>query len=212
MSTEIGCEKRSENLQVTARLSHSSSRMACLVHACAPYRVRLVLARVRAGAMNRGGGKVGDHDAAFGTFADIVDLHLTLSRALLLLGATKEADGHVRTVERLLSTFEEDRKKGEEFGDSVGSGVGAGAGGGKIAGTPHNAAAVAAATAALRLEIELLSRTPVVLETVDDVTSVRESLLIEMERLRKGRDKLWGSIANPLEVGVRAQFLATYQV
>ncbi len=161
------------------------------------------------------GGKIGDHDGALDSLADVVDLHLTLSRALLLLGAAEEADGHGRTVEQLLSTFdvataEENSEKEEGFGESVRGG--GGGGGGTILGTPHNAAAVAAATAALRLEIELLSRTPVVLETVEDAASVRESLLVEMERLRKGGGKLWGSIASPLKVGVRAQFLATYQV
>lgn len=70
----------------------------------------------------------------------------------------------------------------------------------------------AADVTALRLEIELLSHTPVVLETMENAASLRRSLLVELKHLMKTRAGFSGSIPNPLEVGLRAQFLATYQV
>ena len=177
-------------------------------------RARLIVARARTATIYGGGGKVGDNDEPSYIEAGIVDLHLTLSRALLLLGATEEADGHARAVERLLSASgvaatATDNIEGKEVWVSDGDGEG---GGGKSTEISKNTAA--AASTALRLEIELLSRTPVVLETVEDAASLRRSLLAEMESLSKGTegDEFNGSIATPLEVGVRAQFLATYQV
>ena len=66
--------------------------------------------------------------------------------------------------------------------------------------------------AALRLEIELLSRTPVVLETGQSAASLRRSLLVALKDITKAGTGLQGSIPSPLDVGLRAQFLATYQV
>lgn len=134
--------------------------------------------------------------------AQTVDLHLSLSRALLLQGAFEEADGHVRASSRLAATTaaatttsaEENSQETDEVTGDVG------------------VANAATDTASFRLELELLSRTPVVLTTAESAKLLRGELLHYLGRLRKRGTGFGVSIPNPLEVGVRAQFLAAYQV
>ena len=71
--------------------------------------------------------------------------------------------------------------------------------------------AASAVGVALHLEMALLSRTPVVLESGDSTIPLRRELLAVLEQLGKSKGFL-GSIPSPLNVGVRAQFLTTYQV
>lgn len=148
------------------------------------------------------GGDGRDNGKQLFTEAEIAELHLSLSRALLLLGASREADGHRRAAKQLRNTTAtaESNIGGEET---------AGSGQGEIFRPLHDSAT---ADTALRLEMELLSRTPVVLETVESAASLRRSLLGELQHLMKAGTEFWGSIPSPLEVGLRTQFLATYQV
>lgn len=71
--------------------------------------------------------------------------------------------------------------------------------------------AASAVGVALHLEMALLARTPVVLESGDSAIALRRELLAVLEQLRRTKDFL-GSVPNPLDVGVRSQFLVTYQV
>lgn len=68
-----------------------------------------------------------------------------------------------------------------------------------------------AAVDALRLEMALLSRTPVVAASEQVLVSLRRELMEVLRRMGNSRS-FEGSIPNPLDVGVRAQFLLTYQV
>lgn len=122
--------------------------------------------------------------------AAVADLHLALARTLLLHGAFEEADGHVRSSERLLRVAQ-DTPGGERF--------------------PEGHSAKAAAVDALRLEMTLLSHTPVVAASGEEVVSMRRELMEALRRMATSR-AFEGSIPNPLEVGVRAQFLLAYQV
>lgn len=140
-------------------------------------------------------------DSELVTQAEIADIHLTLSRTLLLLGASEEADGHALALERMSTT----RNSTATAGHSSGGEESAGSGDGEKIGATADATA-------LRLEVELLARTPVVLEIVESAASLRRSLLVALEDLTKAATGLSESIPSPLDVGLRAQFLATYQV
>lgn len=120
----------------------------------------------------------------------VADLHLALARTLLLHGAFEEADGHVRSSERLLRVAQ-DTPDGKGF--------------------PEGHSAKAAAGGALRLEMTLLSHTPVVAASGEEVVSLRRELMEALRHMATSR-AFEGSIPNPLEVGVRAQFLLAYQV
>lgn len=174
---------------------------------------RLIRARARMDSMHEAGGREGgDGHHLIHQVAETADLHVTLSRALLLQGAFEEADAHSRALSRLKTTTttpttpptaaiaDEGNRQDE---DGVAGGVDA---------VDAAAAADSADNTALRLEIELLSRTPVVLATAESATLLRGELLGELGRLGKRGSEFCISIPNPLEVGVRAQFLATYQV
>lgn len=147
-----------------------------------------------------------DIDRELFTQAEIVDLHLTLSRTLLLLGASREADGHARAAERLSTT----RNFAAAAGNHLAGEEITGRSDGETFGVQHDSASADAA--ALRLEIELLSRTPVVLEAAESAASLRRSLLDALRDLSTAETGFSGSIPSPLDVGLRAQFLATYQV
>lgn len=155
----------------------------------ANYLNRLVLAGARGGG-GRGSGENGHTDSSWSAnYAAAVDLHLTLARTLVLHGAFEEAGGHARAAERLAMV------EGGEWSadDEIRSG------------------AASADGVALHLDMALLTRTPVVLESGDSAITLRRELLAVLEQLR-GTKGFLGSIPNPLNVGVRSQFLATYQV
>ena len=108
---------------------------------------------------------------------------------LILHGAFEEAGDQVRAAEKMSTVEGKERSADVEVHSDSPSAVGG----------------------ALHLELALFSRTPVVLESGDSAIDLRRELLVELERLEKNKDFM-GSVPNPLEVGVRAQFLATYQV
>lgn len=171
---------------------------------------RLIRAGARMATMHEGSGRNGgggDEPNFTHQVEEMADLHLTLSRALLLQGAFGEADDHARASSRLTTTtttrttIATVQEKFQEE-DGVAGDVDA----------ANAAVADTAETAALHLEIELLSRTPVVLATAESATLLRGELLRELGSLRNQGTGFGVSIPNPLEVGVRAQFLAAYQV
>lgn len=170
---------------------------------------RLITAGARTATIHGDGADGRDDGRQIFTQAEISDLHLTLSRSLLLLGASGEADGHARAAERLSATknvsatTEQNTGGGEEM---------TGSGDGETYRLQQLGDDATADAAALRLEIALLSHTPVVLETVEKAVSLRRSLLLQLQHLTKAESGFSGSISSPLEVGLRAQFLATYQV
>ena len=171
---------------------------------CARALCRLVIAGVRTATAQGDGAD--DINGDFFTQAEIVDFHLTLSRTLLLLGASQEADGHARAAEQLSTTRNITTTAG--YG-RAGEGTAGSSDGGTFRGQRDGDNGDAAA---LRLEIELLSRTPVVLETVESASSLRRSLFAALKDSSKAETGFSGSIPNPLDVGLRTQFLATYQV
>lgn len=167
---------------------------------------RLIVAGAGTATTHQGGADGRDNDTQLFAPGETADLHLTLSRTLLLLGASGEADSHVRAVERLprtenITAIAGYNSGGEEVADGSD---------GRMHRVQHDNAITDAA--ALRLEVELLSRTPVVLEAVKNAASLRRSLLVQLKHLTKAGSGFSGSIPSPLEVGLRAQFLATYQV
>lgn len=150
---------------------------------------RLVLAGTR-GAGGRGGGEKGNADGSRpANSVVVIDLHLALARTLILHGAFDEAGGHVRAAGKLAMV----EGRGPSADDEIRSG------------------AAYAVGVALHLEMALLSRTPVVLESGETAIALRRELLAVLERLGNTKD-FPGSIPSPLDVGVRAQFLTTYQV
>lgn len=198
-------------------------------YACSRPRVdRLIILAGAHARSTRGSLGEAEHTATGGLLfdqTDMADLHLTLSRTLLLQGAHEEADGHARAAEYLLETTalpsargkleeaKEEEEEGEEEEEETQEKASDGGrrGGGTSSRLSHDNFG-SPATASLRLEIELLSRTPVVLETNRSAQLLREELLELLATLGMTTDKFWGSIPSPLGVGVRAQFLATYQV
>lgn len=138
-----------------------------------------------------------------------------MSRALLLQGAFEEARGHALAAERLAETTAPTQADGNREEHTVGGDggtVGGSGGRGDEVGGPAHPTSANLATAGLLLEISLLSRTPVVLETETSAPLLRKELMVELKRLRERVTGFEGSIPSPLDVGVRAQFLATYQV
>lgn len=117
---------------------------------------RLILAGARVGGAD---GKLGGGGERVDS-STVADLHLALSQALLLQGAFEEADRHALAAERLAIV---ERMKGVANGGSV----------------------LPTVNAALRLEIALLSRTPLVLESAERAISLRGELLAELERMGK---------------------------
>lgn len=110
--------------------------------------------------------------------ADIFDLHIALSRNLLLQGAFKEARGQAAAAERLPTIFT--GQKGVDDGltaDEVRPSL--------------SDDAYFAAVVAVRFEIALLSHTPVVLESVEQAILLRNDLIAELERLTCEPD-FWG--------------------
>lgn len=173
--------KRSEKGSIhTCLVFHDIDNFLLLVlqrpYNAVTYEIRLILASAQLGDGN-------------GLSSNAIEIHLTLSRALVLQGAFDEAKAHAHAAEELMPV------------EGRGRGIGGGSG--------FNTDSID--ISALHLEIALLSRTPVVTESWDQVTSLREGLLGELDRLGKENSFRY-SISRPLEVGVRAQFLATYQV
>lgn len=156
---------------------------------CTSHLHRLILTGAREGEAKSGGEKGWVDGSWHANSAAVIDLHVALARTLILHGAFEEAGGHVLAAERL--TVVEGREWSADGGirSDVASAVGV----------------------ALHLEMTLLSHAPVVLDSGDSAIALQRELLAELERLRTNKD-FWGSILSPLEVGVRAQFLTTYQV
>ncbi|CAN0061566.1 unnamed protein product [Scytosiphon promiscuus] len=172
---------------------------------------RLVLAGVRAITIEASHTSRNRGELALIT-AEIVDHHLALSRALLLQGAFEEARGHARAAQRLEATAPPKRaSENREEHELNGGGGGDGGRNGDQNTTPGQPVSAKSATAALLLEILLLSRTPVVLETEKSALLLRKELMVDLERLQTSATMFGGSISTPMDVGVRAQFLSTYQ-
>lgn len=150
--------------------------------------------------------------------AIIADSHLALARVLLLNGAAEDARGHLRSAEEVfLPTIinHSSRKREESRGYGRGAQNNERIVDDKNDTSDSHIEVIAAAIADVRLEIALLSRAPVVFSSQEKAKTLRRQLLAEIERecsaMLEGQSVGHWSSPNPLDVGVRSQFLLKYQ-
>lgn len=122
-----------------------------------------------------------------------VENHLALARTLLFHGAFDEARENLREVEASM-----ERTSGSP----------------RLEGSRSEIAydELTKTVATLRLEVSLLTRTPVVLESHAEAVTLRRDLTHDLESILASADEMDGSVANPLDIGIRSQFLLSYQV
>lgn len=147
----------------------------------------------------------------------LIEHHLALARALLLSGASAEARGHLRSSEqvylRLGRRLMVRQREGSANNDQDAEPE-------ECVLAENNSASqtevLKTAIASLHLEIAMLSHTPVVLNSQEEAGALRERFTEELLRMSSRRSSAiflgddW-KFSNPLAIGVRSQFLLTYQ-